>query len=162
MISTKTTRTGARMNVRLIGSRTKVAAACGAKPCRVHARQNPTHRARFEGIKSFSTPDLSDSVSSRHLTLTQASRRVLVLLGSSPGHKNPPIAAVADGERHPPVFPFFFPRRDGKHKTQLRSTRTPSLPVSGPRTGVLPVTRTSVSTTPARSSRSRTPTPCRE
>mmetsp|Transcript_5487 Transcript_5487/g.19129 ORF Transcript_5487/g.19129 Transcript_5487/m.19129 type:complete len:204 (-) Transcript_5487:65-676(-) len=50
------------MNVRLIGSRTKVAAACGAKPCRVHARQNPTHRARFEGIKSFSTPDLSDSI----------------------------------------------------------------------------------------------------
>merc|ERR1712124_88523 len=60
--STKTTRTGAMMNVRLIGSRTKVAAACGAKPCRVHARQNPTHRARFEGIKSFSTPDLSDSI----------------------------------------------------------------------------------------------------
>ncbi|WZN59582.1 CBS domain-containing protein [Chloropicon roscoffensis] len=49
-------------NVRLIGSRTKVAAACGAKPCRVHARQNATHRARFEGIKSFSTPDLSDSI----------------------------------------------------------------------------------------------------
>ena len=109
------------MNVRLIGSRTKVAAACGAKPCRVHARQNPTHRARFEGIKSFSPPDLSDSVSSRHLTLTQASRRVLVLLGSSPGHKTPPIAAVADGERHPPVFPFFF--RDATENTKHNSDR---------------------------------------